>query len=236
LVEELGETPENIIGKYYEFWGNEVSVTGVVENIQYTAHRTSEERAGTLFFNTPNSNLAPRDIVVRISKGDWRNIVAQLEKAWQEAVPAFPFDYQMMDERLEQNYKKELADIGTVNAFSIVAIVLSCFGVMGISRYTARKRTKEIAVRKVNGESKKDIMILLNSDFMLLNLIAFVIAIPVVILFINNWLQNFSYQINLSWWVFALAGVCTAIIVFATVSLQSWQAANANPAKVLKSE
>ena len=237
LAEELGETPESIIGKNYEFGmrgQEEVQVIGVVEDIQYYAHRTSEERPGILFFYS--SYVMPRNIVVRTSKGDWRNAITQLEKAWQEAVPAFPLSYQFMNERLENNYKKELADIGTVNAFSIVAIVLSCFGVMGISRYTARKRTKEIAIRKVNGASKMDIMVLLNSNFMVLNLIAFVIAIPVVIVFINNWLQNFSYKINLSWWVFALAGVGTAIIVFATVSLQSWRAASANPAKSLKSE
>jgi len=233
LVEELGETPENIIGKEYEFRGV-VRVVGVVEDIQYFAHRKSEERSGVMFY-TDSYNL-PLSIVVRTAKGDWRNTIAQLEEAWKEAVPEWSFSYQTMDERLEQNYKKELADIGTVNTFSIVAIVLSCFGVMGISRYTARKRTKEIAIRKVNGASKKEIMILLNSDFMILNLIAFVIAIPVVILFINNWLQNFSYKINLSWWVFALAGLCTAVIVFATVSLQSWHAASANPAKSLKSE
>jgi len=233
LVEEMGETLESIIGKEYEF-GSVVRVVGVVEDIQYFAHRTSEERNGMMFYNDP-SNL-PTNIVVRTAKGDWRNTIAQLEEAWKEAVPTWSFSYQTMDERLEQNYKKELADIGTVNTFSIVAIVLSCFGVMGISRYTARKRTKEIAIRKVNGASKKEIMILLNSDFMILNLIAFVIAIPVVIVFINKWLQNFSYKINLSWWVFVLAGLCTAIIVFATVSLQSWRAASANPAKSLKSE
>ena len=107
---------------------------------------------------------------------------------------------------------------------------------MGISRYTARKWTKEIAIRKVNGASKKDIMLLLNSNFMALNLIAFVIAIPVVILFINNWLQNFSYKTNLDWWVFVLAGLATAVVVVATVSWQSWRAANANPVEVLKSE
>ena len=235
LVEELGETPESIIGKEYEFWGNVVGVVGVLEDIQYYAHRTSEERPGVMFFNGPAYYL-PMNIVVRISKGDWRHTVAQLEQAWNEAVPAFPFSYQMMNERLEQNYKKELADIGTVNAFSIVAIVLSCFGVMGISRYTARKRTKEIAIRKVNGASKKDIMVLLNSNYVVLNLIALVLAIPAVILFLNKWLQNFSYRIDLSWWVFVLAGVSTMALVLATVSWQSWRAASANPAKSLKSE
>ena len=234
LVEEIGETPENVIGKEFNLWGSAVQVVGVVEDIQYYAHRKSEERAGTVFFY--RSFQFPLNIVVRISKGDWRHTVAQLEQAWNEAVPAFPFSYQMMNERLEQNYKKELADIGTVNAFSIVAIVLSCFGVMGISRYTARKRTKEIAIRKVYGASKMSILLLLNSNFLILNLIAFAIAIPVVILFINHWLQNFSYKINLDWWVFVLAGLCTATIVFVTVSWQSWRAASANPVDAIKSE
>jgi len=236
LVEEMGETPESIIGKEYEFvfWGDAVQVVGVVDDIQYFAHRKSEERAGTVFFY--RSFQFPSYIVVRIAKGDWRNTIAQLEEAWKEAVPAFPFNYQTMDERLEQNYKKELADIGTVNTFSIVAIVLSCFGVMGISRYTARKRTKEIAIRKVHGASKKDIILLLNSNFLVLNLIAFVVAIPAVIMFMNRWLQNFSYKVDLNWWVFALAGLFTSVIVFATVSMQTWRAASANPVDALNSE
>ena len=79
-------------------------------------------------------------------------------------------------------------------------------------------------------------MLLLNFNFMALNLIAFVIAIPLVILFINNWLQNFSYKTNLDWWVFVLAGLATAVVVISTVSWQSWRAANANPVEVLKSE
>ena len=234
LVEEMGETPESIIGKDYEFWGSDVTVTGVVEDIQFYAHRKSEARAGTLFFY--RSFQIPLCIVVRTAKGDWRNAVAQLEQAWKEAVPDWPFHYEMMDERLQRSYQKELADSRTVSAFSLVAIILSCFGVMGISRYTARKRTKEIAIRKVNGASKKDIMLLLNSNFLMLNLIAFVIAIPAVILFINHWLQNFSYKTTLNWWVFVLAGLCTATIVFVTVSWQSWRAASANPVDVLKSE
>ena len=236
LVEEMGETPESIIGKEYEFvfWGDAVQVVGVVDDIQYFAHRKSEERAGTVFFY--RSFQYPSSIVVRIAKGDWRNTVAQLEKVWKEAAPAWPFEYQMMDERLEQNYKKELADIGTVNAFSIVAIFLSCFGVMGISHYTTRKRTKEIAIRKVLGASKMDIMILLNSNFLVLNLISFVVAIPAVILFMNYWLQNFTYKTTLNWWVFVLAGLATTIIVLATVSLQSWRAASTNPVEAIKTE
>ena len=234
LVEALGETPEGILGKEYEFWGKK-QITGVVEDIQYNPYRKNEERAGTIYFKGPFN--APVNILVRTAQGsDFRTAVAQLEQAWKEAAPNYPFVYEMMDERLQRSYQKELADIRTITAFSVVAIFLSCFGVMGISRYTARKRTKEIAIRKVNGASKKDIMLLLNSNFMALNLIAFVIAIPVVILFINNWLQNFSYKTNLDWWVFVLAGLATAVVVVATVSWQSWRAANANPVEVLKSE
>jgi len=233
LVEEMGETPESIIGNDYNFWGSAVQVVGVVDEIQYHPHIKKEERAGTVFYNVGWSTSS---IVVRSAKGDWRSTIAQLEKAWKEAAPEWPFIYEMMDERLQRSYQKELTDIGTINAFSVIAIILSCFGVMGISRYTTRKRTREIAIRKVHGASKKDIMLLLNSNFMILNLIAFVVAIPAVIVFINKWLQNFSYKINLSWWVFVLAGVATTVIVIATVSLQSWRAASANPVESLKSE
>ena len=235
LVEELGETPENVIGMEYKigFSNTAQRVVGVVEDIQYHPHRKKDARSGTLFWYVPRF---PQSIVVRTAKGDWRHTVAQLETAWQEAAPAWPFVYEMMDERLVKNYRKELADIRTISAFSVVAIILSCFGVMGISRYTARKRTKEIAIRKVCGADKRDIMLLLNSNFMVLNLIAFVAAIPVVILFISKWLQNFSFKTDLSWWVFVLAGLTTTVVVIATVSWQSWRAANANPVDAIKSE
>ena len=236
LVEELGETPENIIGTEYVIgFSNEAQrVVGVVDDIQYHPHRKKDEQSGTVFWNAPwGSSLS---IVVRTAKGDWRNTVAQLEKAWQEAAPEWPFAYEMMDERLQKNYQKELADIRTISTFSLIAILLSCFGVMGISHYTTRKRTKEIAIRKVNGAGKKDIILLLNSNFLILNLIAFVVAIPVVILFINHWLQNFSCKTTFNWWVFVLAGLATSVIVFATVSWQSWRAASANPVEALKAE
>ncbi len=237
LVEDMGETPESIIGKEYHLslsWRDDVSkVVGVVDDIQYFPHLKKEERSGTVFWN---GNWEPWSIVVRTSKGNWRHTVAQLDKAWKEIAPDWPFSYELMDERLAQSYKKELTDIRTITAFSIVAIILSCFGVMGISHYTARKRTKEIAIHKVNGANKKDIMILLNTNFMVLNIIAFLVAIPAVILFLNHWLQNFSYKTNLSWWVFVLAGLVTSAIILITVSWQSWRAATTNPAKVLKSE
>ena len=237
LVEEFGETPETVIGMEYELpqyrRNNLLKVVGVVDDIQYHSHRKKDERGGTVFWNT---NWEPQTIIIRTAKGDWRNTIAQLEKAWKEAAPELPFYYEMMDERLERSYKDELTDIRTISIFSVVAIFLSCFGVMGISHYATRKRTKEIAIRKVHGASKMDIMILLNSNFLVLNIIAFVFAIPAVILFMKYWLQNFAYKTTLNWWVFVLAGLCTAVIVFATVSWQSWRAATANPVDAIKSE
>ncbi len=238
IVEELDETPESIIGKEYaiKYRTDGARVVGVVDDVQYYPHlKKDEQNSAVVFWNTSRS-AAAASIIVRTSTGDWRNTVTQLEKAWKEAVPEWPFTYELMDERLARSYKKELTDIRTITIFSIVAIILSCFGVMGISHYTARKRTKEIAIRKVNGANKKDIMILLNTNFMVLNVIAFLVAIPVVVLFLNHWLQSFSYKTNLSWWVFVLAGLATSLIVFLTVSWQSWRAATTNPAKVLKSE
>jgi putative ABC transport system permease protein len=236
MVEDLGETPESIIGKEYEIrWRTDgARVVGVVDDIQFNAYLTKNLQSNAIVFW--NISWSPGTIVVRVSKGDWRYTISQLEKAWKEAVPAWPFHYEMMDERLRQNYQKELADINVITAFSLIAIILSCFGVMGISHYTARQRTKEIAIRKVNGATKKDILLLLNAHFLILNFISFIIAIPVVVLFINRWLQIFSYKTNLNWWVFLLAGLTTTVVVVTTVSWQSWRAANANPAEVLKSE
>jgi ABC-type antimicrobial peptide transport system permease subunit len=121
-------------------------------------------------------------------------------------------------------------------SFSILAILISCLGLFGLSVYTAERRIKEIGIRKVLGASVAGITGLLSKDFILLVLIASLVAFPVAWLAMHKWLQSYAYRIDISWWVFAVAGISAIIIALVTISFQSVKAALMNPVKNLRTE
>jgi putative ABC transport system permease protein len=120
--------------------------------------------------------------------------------------------------------------------FAFLAILIACFGLLGLSAYNVLQRTKEIGIRKVLGASTQNLLYLLSKDFLLLVMIAFVIAIPVSWWVMHSWLQNYAYRINITWWVFAVAGIVALCIALVTISFQAIKAAVANPVKSLRTE
>ena len=118
----------------------------------------------------------------------------------------------------------------------VITIFISCIGLFGLVMFTAEKRTKEIGIRKVLGASVANITILLTRDFVLLVIIALFLAVPVAWIFINKWLQDFAYRINIAWWVFIVAGGVAALVTLVTISFQAIKAAMANPVKSLRTE
>jgi ABC-type transport system, involved in lipoprotein release, permease component len=133
-------------------------------------------------------------------------------------------------------YAKEDKLAMSITFFSIIAIVLTCMGILGQIFLTSLNRTKEIGVRKVNGAKISEIMALLNRDFVKWVAIAFVIATPIAYFAMNKWLENFAYKTELSWWIFTLAGLMALVIALITVSWQSWKAATRNPVEALRYE
>ena len=123
-----------------------------------------------------------------------------------------------------------------IGAFTLIAILISCLGLFGLSAFAAEQRTKEVGIRKVLGASVAGIVALLSKDFLKLVLIALVFASPLAYWFMEKWLDNFAYRINIQWWVFALAGAIAVVVAFLTVSFQSVKAALANPVEALRSE
>ena len=119
---------------------------------------------------------------------------------------------------------------------TIIALVISCLGLYGLASHFITNRTKEIGIRKVNGAKVSEVMTLLNKDFIKWVVIAFVIAAPIAWFAMNKWLENFAYKTNLSWWIFALAGMLAIGIALLTVSWQSWKAATRNPVEALRYE
>ena len=174
--------------------------------------------------------------LVRTQPGKTKEALASLEKVCKELNPKFPFTYKFSDEEYAKLYKSEQVVSQLANYFAFLAIFISCLGLLGLVMFTAEQRTKEFGIRKVLGASPVTLFNLLSKEFLLLVLIAMVIASPLAWLAMNNWLQDYAYQIDISWWMFVVAGVLAILIALLTVSFQAIKAAMANPVKSLRTE
>ena len=180
------------------------------------------------WFNIINIKLKPGH--------DVRKSIGELEKIYTKYNPAYPFEYHFVDEAYKRKFD-EAQQLGTLTTlFAGLTIFISCLGLFGLAAYMAQNRTREIGIRKVLGASVLRITALLSKDFLLLVLIAFVIATPVAWYVMHAWLQDFSYRIKIEWWVFMLAGIISLLISIITVSYQAIKAAIANPVKSLRTE
>jgi putative ABC transport system permease protein len=172
----------------------------------------------------------------KIAGNESGNILAKAEKAWKSMVPAMPFTYRFMDESFEDMYRAEQR-VGKISLiFSVIAIFIGCLGLFGLAAFIAEQRTKEIGIRKVLGASVNGIVHLLSKDFLKLVLIAFVIAAPFAWWAMHKWLEDFAFRINISWWIFLVAGLIALSIALFTVSFQAIRAALANPVDNLRTE
>ena len=162
-----------------------------------------------------------------------RNSITQIcEKFYPDQV----FDFHFLDMQLEQLYQKDKKTFQLLRYFSALAVLLACMGLLGMASFILSSRTKEIGVRKVNGAKTYQIIAMLNKDFLKWVAIAFIIACPIAYYAMNKWLANFAYKTELSWWIFALAGLFAMGIALLTVSFQSWRAATRNPVESLRYE
>jgi putative ABC transport system permease protein len=175
-------------------------------------------------------------ILVRTQAGKTKEAIAGLEKLCKSLNPKFPFTYQFSDDEYTKLYQSEQVVSKLSNYFAFLAIFISCLGLFGLAAFTAEQRTKEIGVRKVLGANVTGIVSMLSKDFLKLVAIAVVIASPIAWYAMNNWLQEFEYKQDMSWWVFAVAGLAVALIALLTVSFQAIKAAVANPLKSLRTE
>jgi putative ABC transport system permease protein len=159
-----------------------------------------------------------------------------IEKTVSTLNPDFPFEYFFLDDDFGRLYKGEERLRNQMMFFSMMAILISCMGLLGMLMFMVKHRTKEIGIRKVNGAKVSEVLILLNRDFVKWVAIAFVIACPIAWYAMDKWLENFAYKTELSLWIFALAGLMALAIALLTVSWQSWKAATRNPVEALRYE
>ncbi|WP_234736891.1 ABC transporter permease [Tellurirhabdus bombi] len=182
-------------------------------------------------YEVPNSYL-----VVRLRAGQLEPALKKIEAQWKHFSPDTPLDYTFLDNEFSNAYRTDQQTGRVFGIFTTLAIFIACLGLFGLTTFAAEQRTKEIGVRKVLGASVSNIVALLSKDFLKLVLIAIILAIPLAWYVMNRWLEDFAYKIDISWWIFALAGSMAVLIAFATVSFQSIKAALMNPVKSLKNE
>ena len=162
--------------------------------------------------------------------------LASAEKIFKQYNPAYPFEFHFIDEEYAQKFSDEQL-IGTLaSLFALLTIFISCLGLFGLATYIAENRIKEIGVRKVLGATVTNIALLLSKDFVKLVVMAIIIASPVAWFFMNKWLKDYDYRVNISWWIFFAAGSLAILIALITVSFQAIKAAIANPVKSLRTE
>ncbi len=175
-------------------------------------------------------------IIVRTQAGKTRQALASLEKVYNNINPNYPFVYQFVDQEYQRLYNSELIMSRLSVLFAILAILISCLGLLGLVIFSAEQRIREMGIRKVLGASLTQIIALFSTDFLKLVLVAFVIAAPLAWYVMSAWLQGFAYRISLSWWIFAVAGMASLAIALLTVSYQAVRAAMTNPVKSLRAE
>jgi putative ABC transport system permease protein len=225
----FGWTPEEAINQYVNF-KQRAQIKGVVKNFHFAS--LHEQIKNLVIFPTTWG----QNILVKLDGKDIASSISFLEKKWTKLVPHRPFSYHFMDEEFEQMYGSEKQTAKMVTAFSILAILLACLGLFGIATYTITQRAKEIGIRKVLGASVSNIVLMLSKNFLLLVLIGLIIAAPLSWYLMNNWLQDFTYRIDIKWWMFALPGILAISVAFVTISLQSLRVALANPVESIRTE
>ncbi|HEY6976476.1 MAG TPA: ABC transporter permease [Chitinophagaceae bacterium] len=211
--------------------GDTVKLLGIVSNYH---HQGLQKAIDPMILRLrPNSRDA---YSIKIESRNIQATVSSAQKVWNKYFPADPFNYFFLDDYFNQQYSADQLFGKVFGLFAFLAILIACFGLLGLSAYNVLQRTKEIGIRKILGASTQNLLFLLSKDFLLLVLLAFIIATPVAWWVMHNWLQGFAYRVSIYWWVFAAAGIISVLIALITISFQAVKAAIANPVKSLRTE
>ena len=207
-----------------------MTVIGVVKNFHFESLRNN---IGTLSLALGSG---ANRMIVKLNPGDFSNVIRQIEKKWKAVAPHQPFNYYFMDASFNSTYEAE-QKLGRIFViFTILSLFIACLGLFGLTAFNAGKRIKEIGIRKVMGATAGQITVRLSIEFLKLVGIAVFISLPLGWYVMNKWLEDFSYRIEISWWVLASAAVLAIVISIITVSYQSIKAAMTSPVKSLRSE
>ena len=230
-VEAIGW--DNPLNKNFSAQNVSGKVIGVVNDFNFQSLHLGIE---PLAIGLGENNGHKRYFSVKIAANRTADALSYIEDTYKKMSPSYQFNYAFLDDKLESQYKAEQRQGSLFSFFTAIAIVLAVLGLFGLASFVAEQRTKEIGVRKVNGAKIREILAMLNIDFVMWVIIAFIIASPFAWFAMNKWLENFAYKTEISWWIFALSGVIALVIALITVSWQSWRAASRNPVEALRYE
>ena len=223
---------KNPIGSRLTFWGKKGTIVGIVKDFHFNSLHVPVNALVLRLGETDDWG----NVLVKTQPGKTKDALASLEKLCKQLNPRFPFTYQFSDQEYQKLYTSELMIGKLSNCFAFLAIFISCLGLLGLAMFTAEQRTKEIGIRKVLGASIGSVFALLSKEFLLLVFIALLIASPLAWFAMTKWLEEYAYKTQISWWMFAIAGIAAIVITLMTVSFQAIKAAVANPVKSLRTE
>jgi putative ABC transport system permease protein len=222
---------KDAVGRDFDQWGRKGKIIGVMKDFHF---KSLQEEIEPL-----SLRIEPRGcdlISIKVSANNLPSTISAIENKWNQLIPARPFSYFFLDEMFDKQYTSEQRFGKLFINFAVLAIIISCLGLLGLASYSTMQRTREIGIRKVLGATVSNIVQLLSKDFLKLVAVAIVIASPIAWFVMHRWLQDFAYRIPIAWWVFAVAGFTAAIIAIFTVSFQAIKAAVSNPVRSLKTE
>ena len=234
-VKELG-LGSPAVGKQL-LWGNDgdtsyyLEVVGVTKDFHFTSMRNEIKPFG--FICRPRFQ---QNFTVKLASDNIRTGIRQLENEWKKVSTERPFDYIFVDESFAKLYASEARFQKVFISLVVLGIIIACLGLFGLATFAAQQRIKEIGIRKTLGATVEGIVVLLSKDFIKLVMLALVIATPVAWYFMDKWLQDFAYRIDMPWWIFIVAGVIAILIAVVTISSQAVRAAMTSPARSLRSE
>jgi len=218
------------IGKRITVGGNVWTVIGVVEDFHFESLKEDIRGLCLVIGNSPSI------VSVKVKTSDMSRLVKSVTNVWNNFSPNQTIRYTFMDESFARMYT-DVQRMGRIfSTFTTLAIIVACLGLFALSSFMIEQRMKEIGIRKVNGAKSIEVTTILNKDFLIWIFISFIIACPIAYYAMHKWLQNFAYKTELSWWVFALAGIMAVAVAVLTVSWQSWSAATRNPVEALRYE
>ena len=225
------ENATEIVGKEITMWGTNLPVVGVVKDFHTVSLRDPIE--ATVMMNRVGGY---QTLTLQVNARDIQSVLDELKSRWQAAYPEHIFDYQFLDQQIQEFYEGEKKMSVLLGVFSSIAILIGCLGLFGLATFMANQKTKEIGVRKVFGASVESIVLLFSREYVKLILLGFLLAAPLAWYVMNKFLEEFAYKITIGPGIFIVGLGSTLLIAMITVGYKSFRAAIVNPAKSLRSE
>ncbi|MEN6456644.1 MAG: FtsX-like permease family protein [Prolixibacteraceae bacterium] len=233
------KTPDEAVGAEVVLFHNpKAFISGVVKDYHYD---TFYSKIRPTFLVPDPRGVRVAGIKIAMNPGgeytdQLQHALSYTESTWKSVFENETYTYEFLDDVIRDYYTNEKNSSALISIFALITIFIACLGIYGLALYSSQQRSKEIGIRKINGAKVSEVMSMLNEAFVKWVVIAFVIATPVAYYVMHQWLENFAYKTDLSWWIFALAGVLALGIALLTVSWQSWKAATKNPVESLRYE